>query len=301
MDENAGTQATPLFVGLAGVRLLADSYDLGDGVSIRKTFAHFFAPYLAAFARPGAPGQPHPAPWKALDGGGVKHDVEVELCLPAQFALGRYDTLNSAWFLTALLRLRGPRGMIAPAASTSSFRSAAKDPCTILPVELAEACLMRTPSVGVLDPEMLDWLRRHWQSAAALAEASEPFSFALESVDGAFFVPRPSSAVMLFWGALERLFAPRSGEKRFRVSSALAAFLEPPGSGRYALFRKAQKLYDARSSVAHGSRTAVTGDVFADTYLLVERALTKMIEEKRVPTQEATDALLFGSSDLAED
>ncbi len=101
--------------------------------------------------------------------------------------------------------------------------------------------------------------------------------------------------MMLFWGALERLFAPQSSEKRFRLSAAIAAFLEPPGPARLVLFRDVQKLYVARSSTAHGSRSGATVDNFSDSYDLLQRALTKIIDENRLPTQELTDELLFGS------
>jgi len=44
-----------IYAGIAGVELDVDSFDLGDGLIITKSFGHFMAPFLMAFA-PAAPG-----------------------------------------------------------------------------------------------------------------------------------------------------------------------------------------------------------------------------------------------------
>jgi hypothetical protein len=55
------------------------------------------------------------------------------------------------------------------------------------------------------------------------------------------------------WGALERLFSPSHVELSFRVSANIAAYLELPGRGRYACFKKIKGLYEIRSKAAHGA------------------------------------------------
>src|SRR5258706_3804470 len=39
-----------IYAGIAGVKLDVESFDLGDGLVISKTFGHFMAPFLMAFA-----------------------------------------------------------------------------------------------------------------------------------------------------------------------------------------------------------------------------------------------------------
>ena len=57
-----------IFAGLSGGKLEVDSFEIGDGLVLSKTYAHLMAPMLMAFA-PAPPGQPHPAPWKAAHEG----------------------------------------------------------------------------------------------------------------------------------------------------------------------------------------------------------------------------------------
>ena len=51
----------------------------------------FSATSWEAFSRPTKPSQPHPAPWHALNGGGVAFDVETEVFLRADTRLGLFD------------------------------------------------------------------------------------------------------------------------------------------------------------------------------------------------------------------
>ena len=72
-----------LYAGIAGVGLSVERFDLGQGLVLKKTFAHFMAPFLMAFA-PAESGKPHPTPWSAVsDGLGL--DIHIELHVPATF------------------------------------------------------------------------------------------------------------------------------------------------------------------------------------------------------------------------
>jgi hypothetical protein len=100
-------------------------------------------------------------------------------------------------------------------------------------------------------------------------------------------------ALVSLWGALERLFTREKTELRFRVSANMAAYLEPPGLGRVALFRVVRGLYDRRSEAAHGSGDGGDESV-TQTYTLLRRVLFRMIEEEHVPSREDLEASLFG-------
>lgn len=95
-----------LFGGIAGVKSDLELFDLGHGLTLKSTFAHFMAPFLMAFS-PAKQGGPHPAPWSAVKGG-LGFDIHVELHVPASFRIPNfYDRLNTVWLITALMRLRG--------------------------------------------------------------------------------------------------------------------------------------------------------------------------------------------------
>jgi len=55
----------PIHAGLAGISMEVSEFDLGEGVVLKQTFAHFMAPFLMAFG-PAEEGRPHPAPWSLL-------------------------------------------------------------------------------------------------------------------------------------------------------------------------------------------------------------------------------------------
>ena len=91
----------------------------------------------------------------------------------------------------------------------------------------------------------------------------------------------------------ERLFSPSHVELSFRVSANIAAYLEPPGRGRYICFKKIKALYDSRSKAAHGSGEADLMP-YAETYAIARRVLLKMIEDRHVPDRKELEAGLFG-------
>jgi hypothetical protein len=104
----------------------------------------------------------------------------------------------------------------------------------------------------------------------------------MESVDQAQFVHRPQLALML-WTGLEELFSPSKSELRYRISSLIAAYLEPPGRGRLGRQKDIAKLYDLRSIAAHG-RAENSLEPLWDTYALARQVAIKVINEDHVPT-----------------
>ena len=65
-----------LYAGVSGLELAEESFDLGDGVVLSRTYAHLMAPFVMAFKRPAEHDQPHPGPWKSL-GGGFAFDIDA--------------------------------------------------------------------------------------------------------------------------------------------------------------------------------------------------------------------------------
>src|SRR5258707_6908388 len=102
--------------GLAYCILVPARFELGEGITVSQTYAHFMAPFLMAFA-PASPGKPHPAPWKAAKGG-INIDITAELFLPATCNLEHLDRINSIWWIVSLLRLRATALVFTPVISS---------------------------------------------------------------------------------------------------------------------------------------------------------------------------------------
>ena len=288
---------THIYAGLSQIRYKGEPFDLGNGVIIRSAYAHLFAAPMMAFSR-AAPGQPHPPPWRAAQGG-FAWDIEVEIAvsLGSKFP-GGFDAEQVARLIATLLRLSRYPYLTIPVISDHSFCNAAikgREPL-LQPVEVEG----RIVSAGSLEleeirAEDLRWVRSVWQRTAELLEKNRQLADALEAVDACTVNGRTSSALLLAWGALEELFAPGSrSEIRFRVASNLAAFLEAPGPGRLKLFSEVKELYDARSAAAHTSRQSDVESLLK-TFVLLRNALLKIIKDSKIPTtNQFNEALYLG-------
>lgn len=281
-----------LYAGLSGAELPVDSFDLGANVTLTKTFAHLMAPFMMAFA-PAELGKPHPAPWRAVEGG-FGFDIIVQLHLPKDVDVPGFDRLNTAWWLAALLRFRAAHSVIVPVISNEPFARAKEIESGIhfWPMELEPNRLHLAVKPSILLEPDLEWIRANWKAAGELMQ-NKQFNLLFQSFDQSLFVRNPALALVLLWGALESMFSPARTELRFRVSANIAAYLEPPGKARRDLQKKVAKLYDARSVVAHGGSSAPNGSL-ADTYDVVKRSIAKIIRTNRVPTPDEIEEDLFG-------
>lgn len=284
-----------LYAGIAGASLEVEKADLGSGITISQTYAHLMAPFMMAFT-PAAPGKPHPAPWRAAKGGfGFDISVQVEAPPHLHASLDQRDIL---WLLAALLRLRiGPR-LIIPVLANAPFAQALEsEDITFWPLEVEPRFLDLNPesraSINELD---LAWVKKHWASTARLLEKSSEFSLALEAADQSMFARHAPLALVWMWGALETMFSTGREELRYRVTTALASYLEPSGLGRLSLQKQIGKLYDARSAAAHG-RNEKANDALHRTYEALRRVILKMIEDDHVPTKAELEAKIFGADE----
>ena len=244
----------PIYAGIAGLTLLPDRFDLGDGLVLSQTYAHLMAPFLMAFA-PAEPGAPHPGPWSAVSGG-IAQDIRVELHVPAEFSIPSFfDRLNTVWWVAALIRLRTETSASVPVLADRPFRDvpAAWQNARFIPIEVLHRRLSAGSDTQELGDQDLVWIKRTWRSGGQLMNTNEIFNEAFQALDAAFALPNRSVSLLAMWGALELMFSPAKQELRFRVAANIAAFLELPGDERLALHRRVLKLYDARSEAAHGT------------------------------------------------
>jgi hypothetical protein len=284
-----------VYAGIAGAKLAVDEFEFGHGITLKRSYAHVMAPYLAAFA-PAEPGEPHPAPWKVV-GGGIGFDVYAELHIPVEFSIPAwFDRVNTVWWFAALVRLRATPLLSIPVIADSSFAEipTAEGETHFWPVEMNPTRLVPVENpASTIEEGDLNWIREHWLSAGGLMHRNDDFNLAFQAADQCIWSSSPSLALVSLWGALERLFSPAAYELRFRVSANIASYLEPPGEERRACYRRIKKLYDARSKAAHGSRVEEAAPLL-ESYALLKRVLTRMIEDDHVPTREDLEAILFG-------
>jgi len=250
---------------------------------------------MMAFS-PALPGKPSPAPWAAVHWG-HGYDVLVQLHIPKEFSQADwFDRLNTAWWITALIRMRIGPEVVLPVIADRPFAQipAARSEATIIGIEATPMKLLQpNTSRRVLRTEDIDWLQANWIRGGRLMASHPEFNAAFQAFD---FCPRAGTAALALiaiWGALEELFSHSKQELRFRVSAAIASFLEPPGTTRLALHKQVQKLYDSRSKAAHGA-SGIQSDDLNTSHQLLRRCLIKMIEDGMVPSKQDLENRLFG-------
>jgi hypothetical protein len=242
------------YAGFSNVTLSVDAFELGHGLSLRPTYAHLMAPHMMAFS-PAQAGKPHPPPWRAAKGG-FAYDITVELAVPIGVDLpGGLSVQDTIWWIAALLRIAGHPYLPVPVISDISFSQIAglRSEPDLHPFEITLRILHAgDPEIQKLEDDLV-WIREKWSIGAKLLKDNPTFFSAVRAFDFCTVEGRRSLSLLSVWGAIEELFAPSAGELRFRVSSNIAAYLEPPGQKRFALFKEILKLYDVRSRAAHTS------------------------------------------------
>lgn len=287
-----------LFGGIAGVRLGVERFELGYGVILSRTSAKFIAPFLLKFP----PSARDSFGKLSAVSDGISLDVELELFIPSSFRIeGFFDRLNTLWWLTALMRLRGASRAQLPVISDRPFSDIEKNwsEAKALPAEVVPRQLSGAKNLDELSIEDLQWLKKVWLSGNKLMRNHSAFNDAFQALDAASAMPTRAVATLAIWGAFEHLFSPGKQELRFRVSANIATFLETAGSEQLKLHKKIMKLYDVRSSVAHGVKIP-SADDWHETLSLAHRVLTKMLEMNRVPTILDLELALFSpNADLS--
>jgi hypothetical protein len=228
---------------------------------------------------------------------GISLNVELELLIPSSFQIeGFFDRLNTLWWITALMRLRGAHRAQLPVISDRPFAEIAENwsKAKALPVEVVPRRLPAAENIYELSIEDLQWLKNVWLSGNKLMRNHSAFNDAFQALDGAGAMPTKAVATLAIWGAFEHLFSPAKQELRFRVSANIATFLETAGSERLKLHKRIMKLYDVRSSIAHGVKTP-SADDWVETLSLAHRVLAKILTINRVPTISDLERALFSS------
>ena len=121
----------------------------------------------------------------------------------------------------------------------------------------------------VIDKRHLLWVRQVFASGSKLMN-DQAFGRSFQTFDGAMWAHSTGSAIIVIWAAVETLIQPGRPDTTKRLSSSLAALLEPAGAERERLFQRIRSLYEARSSSAHASRSPAAQQLFGVSRLLEE-------------------------------
>jgi hypothetical protein len=189
---------------------------------------------------------------------------------------------------------------IVPVIGEQSFASTKANHNTpnYYPIEIESRILILDPHGRHALAEVdVAWVAKHWFEASKLFNGNDAFQLLLEATDQSMFARHRGLALLWLWGGLEAVFSPDKAELKYRISSAIASFLEPAGIPRMNTQKAIAKLYDSRSAAAHG-REDRKKDSLQDTYAIARRSVVKMIEENRVPTHTELEAKLFGADPL---
>jgi hypothetical protein len=231
------------FYLLSGLQLDFGSFDLGQGVSLSRTYLHLMGHPILAFA-PAEKEKPSPAPWRAVDA----RDKAVAVNLLAELAVPHSNdpsdpTLHIDWASWIALLLRFLTGnvvtitLVSPV-NTQELRDGTAEATLSEPIPAVSA-------VSSISHEMANWLKQNWYSSFNLSQ-NDAVLYAVASI---YHSHRSSKAlgIVSVWAGLERIFSTKDAELKYRVCTNIAAFLEPPGESRYLLFKQLSKLYDDRS------------------------------------------------------
>ena len=284
-----------LYAGLSGLELAEQEFDLGEGVFLRKTYSHLFAPFMLAFSQP-EPGKHHPGPWRATQGG-IAFDITSELYVPAAIAGGVESVLPVAKTILFLLRLGVNPATRLPVLANAPFISIPNlndGEIALQPFEVEPRYFPLDVVGGVATAEAADWIRQRWQLAHKLVTQNAAVSLAVEALDKGQFVQHSALTLVSLWGALEALFSPSNSELSFRVSSLIAAYLELPGPARATRQKAIAKLYQKRSAAAHGKPTHDSSHIL-QSFNLLREVLLKLLDEGRTPTMDELELRLFGA------
>lgn len=281
---------TELYVGLAGLPLDQDEFDLGERIVIRKTYAHLMMPIVMAF-KPALAGQPHPAPWRAVQGGGG-HDIIAELRVKD----AQMGDLERCHVYASVLRLWSNPATTMIVTSTRSladFVESYDETFQLIPMQVQERLHPYGVEGGSLNEIGAAYVKSYAPVAYKLWKESAEFKLALDALNSSQYQQNTALILVSLWAAFEALFLGDRSELRFRVSSYMASYLEKYGPERAKRQKRIAELYDKRSAAVHGLPTHNSDDVVA-TLNLMRDVLMMILTGGAIPTREELQKELLG-------
>jgi hypothetical protein len=287
-------EVTSLYFGLRGIDPQVEVVDLGGGLLLRKTYAHLIGAHVLAFAQPASPNTHHPGPWQATtrnDGIDVRAELEIPFAAAKAVRLRPQEVARVV--VTLIHFFTEPNAQLV-LLTPCPLASLPQRPVNDAPVAHVLSVQPEWFTIGRRDaaaPYKFGGVRDTWQAACALFASSPKFRLAIEAFDLARFVPTALGLVAL-WGALEALFCDSQNEITFKLSTFIAAYLEPPGQDRCNRQKRVAKLYGKRSLAAHGKPKHAPDDLL-ESCEIMRACLLRMIQTGRVPTKTDLESALY--------
>jgi hypothetical protein len=276
-------------IGVAGLELDADAYDLGGGVRLFKSYAHLVIRPRITFTP--SSGREHLGPWKPLKtwflGGPAGRRVTVLASIFVPPSKNSFVWEDGGLWILFLLGLQ-VNSNLAIAYYYDESQDGGADGKRDIRMLLEE---FLPDAANRISDAQVQWVRDNWLPSIKMMD-DPALLFASQVLFRDHMIRNPELQIVSVWSALERIFSSKGPELRFRVSANIAAYLEPNGQARRSLVRSTLKLYDERSAAAHGSPLK-SSSAYWDSIGLLRRTLIKMIEQRRVPTPDELEKLLF--------
>jgi hypothetical protein len=305
------------YILLFGIGLAEDSARIGSGLSIRSLGSPLSVFDLAAAGASGF------REWATIEPFAPACHIEIESALDADITPG-FDTLNRAWLVSAMLRLRGFSRHLALACSRYSWRdiaghqtrasasfqtqvaeegvrAAVYQPRSALPkfegqldyhLRMLPEEDARTDDITNLDVE---WIEGNFDKLNNLCANSERFYLAFQSANDWRYASNHRIAIGRLWSGIESLFGV-SSELVFRVSLLAACLLAERGTPRKQKFDEVRGLYNIRSMAVHGEKLAEHTLALAtqNSYQLLRELLLLSISRGHELGKADFDEAIFG-------
>ncbi|MEO8873626.1 MAG: hypothetical protein ABI444_13225 [Candidatus Kapaibacterium sp.] len=279
---------TEKFAAFTGIQVGDEPLDFGDGLFLQKAHLKFEMPF--SLIKPKLKSTDRREVW--LLPGQDFDSIESELhFMENSKYLNDFDkTLRAFVFM---LRIFVNPEVLNPIISNTTFS-------TIIDVALAGANLLprETQTRHIIfklanesaDSRSMADAKQAWPSIYQLYTESSEFRLAADAFDSVHFVINPGLALVSIWGAIESIFSPSTSELKFRVSSLVSSYLFR--HDRHENQKNIAKMYDKRSSAAHGRTDIASKDLTASVNLL-RLILIKIIQDGRVPSKDELEQNLF--------
>lgn len=302
-DEHEG----PVYYALGDFDIGGRTIDLGRGVKVTAAKAVIELPFTMANLNAksqefdtelvdarGRQKMPKPPSW-CLSNTRIKVDAEIVI------EHGHFKThnegLHAAWFVMSLFRLWVTSKISLAAVSYNSFTDIAQakviDP-KVYPLEVGNRQMHFVARNTENMDDSLARIKKHCWDAYDLYQKDARFRLMFDALSDAQYIQNEGLILVSLVAALEGMFCSSQSEVSLRVSSYVACFMAEPGPDRRAIQKIVNDLYGLRSKVAHGAKTKHEYRDVAKAFMIVRRVLVKIIEQKKVPTEEELKIALYG-------
>jgi hypothetical protein len=190
--------AFDLYAGVCGLELAQDYFDLGDGVTLSRTYAHLMAPFTMVFKKPADYDQHHRGSWKSL-GGGFAFDIDAELRIPATLSPSYGTQTEVIRTIGFLLRLGVHPALRLPALANYSFSTMADRPpheSWLRPNEFQSRYFPLDSATEQIGAPEAAWVAERWPVALKLSRESAEYALAVEALDGGQFIQKTALALV---------------------------------------------------------------------------------------------------------